>query len=99
MHPMGIWIMFNREKWEEITSHLEENADIQIYSYGNSIYLNNNTDSETLVSVYNITGRQIYQDRVGAGSQHTFTINAPTGLYIVKALTGKSITSRKVFIW
>jgi cytochrome bd-type quinol oxidase subunit 2 len=79
--------------------NLEENADIQIYSYGNSIYLNNNTDSETLVSVYNITGRQIYQDRVGAGSQHTFTINAPTGLYIVKALTGKSITSRKVFIW
>jgi len=79
--------------------NLEENADIQIYSYGNSIYLNNNTDSETLVSVYNITGRQIYQDRVGAGSQHNFTINAPTGLYIVKALTGKSITSRKVFIW
>jgi len=24
MRPMGIWIMFNRDKWEEITSHLEK---------------------------------------------------------------------------
>ncbi len=69
-----------------------------IYSYGQTIYLNTTESVDAVVSVFNITGQQVYSNRLMLDGLKQINLNLPTGWYVVQAVTSGSAVSRKVFI-
>ena len=69
-----------------------------IYSYGQTIYISSAVSTEAMISVFNITGQQVYSNRMMLDGTKQITLNVPTGWYVVKVISGQSMTSRKVFI-
>ncbi|MBE0639659.1 MAG: M28 family peptidase [Bacteroidales bacterium] len=69
-----------------------------IYSYGQSIYISSTQRAEALISVFNITGQQVYSRQLMLDGLKQITLNVPTGWYVVQAVTTESAVSRKVFI-
>jgi len=71
---------------------------LSIYSSGNTVYLNSKSTLDAQISIYNITGQDVYQSNMKLDGLKQITINAPTGWYIVKAVSSGGVTSKKVFI-
>jgi len=71
---------------------------INIYANSNSIYFNTNAATTAQISVFNITGQQVYGNSMALDGVRQITLNVPTGWYVVKAVTGNNTVSRKVFI-
>ncbi|MBE0639891.1 MAG: T9SS type A sorting domain-containing protein, partial [Bacteroidales bacterium] len=69
-----------------------------IYSHGQSIYISSTQRAEALISVFNITGQQVYSQQLVLDGLKQITLNVPTGWYVVKAISSGSAVSRKVFI-
>jgi len=63
---------------------------VQVYSYGNSIYIKNETSvSIKSVEVFDITGRLIYQAAIN-DYETGITLHAPSGIYYVKLISRKN---------
>jgi hypothetical protein len=71
---------------------------LSIYSKGSSVYLNSKSTLDAQISIYNITGQDVYQSNMKLDGLKQITIKAPTGWYIVKVVSSGGVTSKKVFI-
>jgi hypothetical protein len=69
-----------------------------IYSHGQSLYISSTQSADAQVSVYNVTGQQVYGSRMMLDGQKQITLNVITGWYIVKVSTQEGIATQKVFI-
>lgn len=67
-----------------------------IYSSGHNLYFE--TSGNATLDVFNLTGQKTESRQINSSGLHTISINAPTGWYIVKLITGNEVKSQKVFI-
>jgi len=78
----------------------ENNADngIEIYTYGNQVFIKTDAADRAAVGVYNMLGQMVlHRNLSGFGNLTGFPIQA-TGFYLVTVNTGKAWVTKKVFI-
>lgn len=86
-------------KYEMVgVNELPATEKVNIYSHGQNIFLNSPESTEVLISVYNITGQQVYSQRTVLDGLKQINLNLPSGWYVVKATTGNWTKSSKLFI-
>ena len=71
---------------------------ITIYSAGKTIWLNNMSDSQGIVEVFELTGKQIYSGSIQARQQKSIELDLSEGVYVIKAKTEDVNVVRKVLI-
>lgn len=72
-----------------------ENMNVNVY-FSNGIVIENNTENNVNVTVYNIAGQPVYTAVVGQGSQKLENIG--TGAYIVKMNVNGTESMKKVIV-
>ena len=77
------------------TNHLKS---VQIYSYGNRIYLHSELNAYGDVTIYNLLGQNVYHTPVELNGLQSFNLNLNTGWYVVQVVTKQGVKSKKVFI-
>ena len=77
------------------TTHPES---VQIYSYGNRIYLRSELNAYGNVSVYNMLAQKVYNSPVDLNGLQSFNLNLNIGWYVVQVVTEQGVKSKKVFI-
>jgi hypothetical protein len=71
---------------------------INVYSYGNNIYVQNNTQQQIKeVQVFDMYGRMIYTGKA-ISNPEVISIQAAAGNYIVRVISDKQVSSYKVNI-
>lgn len=76
---------------------VEENGNMNVNVYfSNGIIIENNTESNVNVTIYNIAGQPVYSAVIGQGVQKLE--NLSTGAYIVKMNVNGTETMRKVIV-
>jgi hypothetical protein len=85
---------------EEEVALNEENDLYHIYSYENTVYVQNTYQQDIAgsVTVYNIMGQEILSRELGNTPLNKFTVDGGSGYYIVKVISGSGVYSEKVFI-
>ncbi|NCA87158.1 MAG: T9SS type A sorting domain-containing protein, partial [Clostridia bacterium] len=69
-----------------------------IYSHGQSVFVSSAKSAQAVISIYNITGQQVYANTMVIDGQKQIALNTPTGWYIVKVTTAAGVATQKVFI-
>jgi hypothetical protein len=81
---------------------LEENLPvddgIEIYSYGNQVFIKTDEPGQAQVGVYNLLGQLVLQRNLSGFKNLTGLKITSTGFYLVTVKTEKAIKSQKVFI-
>ena len=83
-----------------ISGELKKTPDItgiKVYTFGNTLFVNNYTDENGNVQLYDLTGRKLSEKRFISGTTSIST-NLPEGIYIVKASSGNVTKSFRVFL-
>lgn len=81
-----------------ITSVSEAEAmNVNLWNYDNEIFVENNTDNNVQLSVFNVLGQQVLAKTVAAGSVR-FTHNLAKGLYIVTLQRNGERMSGKIIV-
>ncbi len=81
-----------------IEETLPENDGIEIYSYGNQVFIKTEKPGQMQVGVYNLLGQQMLQRNLtGFQNQSGLEIH-PTGFYLVTVKTDNTYKTKKVFI-
>jgi hypothetical protein len=75
-----------------------ESAEVNIYSVGKTVIVNNFTGLNGEIQIYDFTGRMILNNSMDSGNQSSFKLNTAAGHYIVKVITAKGVQSQKVLI-
>ena len=72
----------------------------KVYSYDNSIYIQNNDLKSTTgnVLVYDMIGKEMMQVKLGNDAITRINTNLNTGFYIVSVTTDKGVYNQKVYI-
>lgn len=73
-------------------------SGLNIYSYGRSLYFKTNLTLDAYISVFNITGQEVFKIHTTLDGMKQFWLNVPTGWYVVKVLSNEGIKSEKIFI-
>ncbi len=78
---------------------LNNKEAIRIYTANNNLYVSNSGGPlQGDVYVYNLMGQLMMQQQLTDGSLTRISLNAPTGYYLVKVVTGEQVFTSKVFI-
>ena len=77
------------------TTHPES---VQIYSYGNRIYLRSELNAYGDVTIYNLLGQNVYHTPVELNGLQSFNLNLNTGWYVIQVVTKQGVKNIKVFI-
>jgi hypothetical protein len=75
-----------------------EPSEVNIYSHGKTLIVNNYTGLSGEVQVYDFTGRMILNSSIDSRNQSSFNLKTSTGPYIVKVITAVGVFSQKVVI-
>lgn len=72
---------------------------INVYAYGNVLYLETPSKEAALVNVYNLTGQLVMQAKTGGNSLNTLNASElSNGIYVVNVMLNNAVVSRKVSI-
>src|SRR5271157_5196795 len=73
---------------------------VQIYSSGDAIYITSEkTDlRETMVFVYDLTGKQCYSGVLPGHSRNKISPRVAEGIYLVQLITGEGNYNAKIFL-
>jgi hypothetical protein len=76
------------------------NNSFNIYSYNNSIFIQNNdiATSNGSITVYDMIGKQMIQENLSGNAITRINTNLNTGFYIVSVKTDKGVSVQKVYI-
>jgi hypothetical protein len=79
---------------------LKDVKPVQIYSYGNSIYIDalNGKTLEGNVFVYDLLGKELYQGSLPDQQLTKLNLNLAEGYYIVKVVTAQGVYMGKVYL-
>ena len=69
---------------------------VDIYAYGNKIYITGEINKEYPVTITDITGRSAGSFKIKPGSVNEISTEGLTGIYFVSAYTDKGIVTKKV---
>lgn len=75
-----------------------ELVGVHIYSNGEQIYLQSNSDNKALVRVFNMLGQEVYNKTMVIGGLQSIDIKQKAGWYIVQLAGEQGIVREKVFI-
>jgi len=81
-----------------IEENLPEDDGIEIYSYGNQVFVKTDMPGEAKVGIYNMLGQQVLQRNLSGFQNLTGLEIHPTGFYLVTIRTEKAMVTEKVFI-
>jgi hypothetical protein len=75
-------------------------SDLQIYSYGDNVYLKDLTGNPEngVLYLYNMMGQEVAHKTVSAISLNKYTFNLPDGYYVVRVITKDKIYNCKVYL-
>lgn len=77
----------------------EATDGVQVYAFGEVLYIGMSSKEAAQVNVYNLTGQLVMQGRTGGNTLSTFNTSAlGTGIYVVNVVMGNQVISRKVAI-
>jgi hypothetical protein len=78
----------------------EKQKDMLIYSYGHDLYLKDLTGTPVKgeVFIYNMIRQEILHKPVSDVSLNKFTLNLPTGYYVVQVITRDKVINGKVYL-
>ncbi len=83
------------------TSIVENNlfSSVKVYTSGSqlNIQLSNDIDPDAEVKMYNLSGTEIFADRIKS-AESSFNINASSGIYIVKIKLEEGILTKKIIL-
>lgn len=82
--------------WGEV-EELSQTSDI--YSYGKTLFVNHQSDSNAEVVIYNQLGAKVYSNTVSGKGTHRFETNLPQGAYIAKVTDANGTKSKVVVIF
>lgn len=90
----------NNMKNSEQNSQSITEGSIQMYTYDNSIYINNSTveNLDGTVQVFNLTGQEVGSYHVGGVGDFRLQTDLQPGLYIVRLTTGNQVIAKKLLI-
>ncbi len=72
---------------------------VQVYAYGEVLYVATSTKEAALVNVYNLTGQLVMQGKTGGNALTTLNASAlGSGIYVVNVVLNNGVVSRKVVI-
>ncbi|MBN2174660.1 MAG: T9SS type A sorting domain-containing protein [Bacteroidales bacterium] len=69
-----------------------------VYAYDDIVYIQTSGGQPSLISIYDVTGREIENLKSNAEDIIRIKVTEGTGYYVVKVLTDKDLTTQKVFI-
>jgi hypothetical protein len=77
-----------------------KNQDLQIYSFGNAVYLKDLTGNPEKgeMFIYNMIGQEISHNQVDGIQLNKYTFDLPTGYYIVRVITKEKSFNSRVFL-
>ena len=77
----------------------ETTDGVQVYAYGDVLYVATSTKETALVNVYNLTGQLVMQAKTGGNALTTLNASAlNNGIYVVNIILNEGVVSRKVVI-
>lgn len=72
---------------------------VQVYAYGDVLYVAITSTEAVLVNVYNLTGQLVMQGKTGGDMLSTFNAAAlSNGVYVVSVISNQGVVSQKVVI-
>ena len=72
---------------------------IQVYAYGDVLYVATTSTESALVNVYNLTGQLVMQAKTGGDTLSTFNASAlSNGVYVVSVISNQGVVSQKVVV-
>jgi len=83
------------------TTGINEGENInrfEIYSFNKSIYISNPEFQDANVFVYNLIGQEVANMKINGDAYNSFYVNANQGYYVVKVVSDKSISTKKVYL-
>jgi hypothetical protein len=83
----------NSLSYDEMT-----NETISVYTFDSKIYISAENDIEGIVSVYDLTGKVVFEEKISNKNIYIIPVNLNTGLYIVRLYGEDYVVSRKVYI-
>ncbi|RLD59802.1 MAG: hypothetical protein DRJ05_05905 [Bacteroidetes bacterium] len=72
--------------------------NINIYSFGDVVFVNYQLDVPGHVIVYDVLGKEIMSEALGTNQLNKLTVNNGRGYYIVKVISETNIETKKVLI-
>jgi hypothetical protein len=77
----------------------ETTDGVQVYAFGEVLYIGMSSKEAALVNVYNLTGQLVMQAKTGGNTLSTLNASAlGNGIYVVNVVMGNQVISRKVVI-
>jgi hypothetical protein len=85
---------------DTITGISENRIDIgQVYSYGNTIQLNlKETNKKIQIQLYDLKGRELYNELIFNAFREEITVNFKSGLYIIRVIGDQGYYTEKLYI-
>ncbi len=68
-----------------------------IYSYGQTLYVNFNENTSAEIILFDLTGKQAAKLKM-EGTKDSFQLNQPEGIYLLKITTDKGSFSKKLYL-
>jgi len=78
--------------------NVNETDGIQVFSYGNTIYLHGQNALNGKVSIFNTLGQKVYEGLLNGAAKQQIRLNQRTGIYFVRLAENNHVFTQKVFI-
>jgi hypothetical protein len=94
-HPTRFRLHFMMESNEK---NVLKSSPSTIYSYEKTVYVQIDEAVHTGISVFNLMGQKVAEYSTAEPGIFKFDLNIEAGYYVVRAQSGTSVSSEKVFI-
>ncbi len=71
---------------------------LKIYSYGNTVYVNNPSGSPCGITIYDVMGKVVASKQYSGDNMYKISLNTSPGYYVVKVRSKNNLTVKKVVI-
>ncbi|MEA3444901.1 MAG: T9SS type A sorting domain-containing protein, partial [Bacteroidota bacterium] len=79
-------------------NELVQEESIRILYYDNSVSIINTTGNEGRVSIFDLSGKEIFSNNLTGEKLNSFSVNLSSGVYLIKANAGTELNTTKIFI-
>ncbi len=78
--------------------NVNETDGIQVFSYGNTVYLHGQHMLNGKVSIFNTLGQKVYDGLLNGAAKQQIRVNQHKGIYFVRVEENNHVFTKKVFI-
>ncbi len=95
VNPVGDVINLNLTNWDNVC---EENMSVNIWNHNNEIIVDNNSDEQFVMTVYNILGQPVMNANINSNGLQTIRHTLTQGLYIINISNRSQSLSSKIVV-